>query len=213
MSKFVTISSLEQGEQTQPIWALNGSAESEANQPGEVHVGIPKVNGTKVDDLYLPQTWLPICLTDQIPRAQLLASSEFRNAVNNRLVILISTEFADEISQQDGVDEERVRLQDLTRAVKDATQSRSISQSGAEIISTNDLSEASRDQGEAADPDALSASFVMFANTLTDKTDIEALNLIRGRGKFTGKELNHLVTKLVDKPKTVAFIREKRGNR
>ena len=213
MSKFLTISELEQGDQSHPIWALNGSSESEANQPGEVHVGIPKINGTKVDDLHLPQTWLPVCLTDQIPRAQLLASSEFRNAVNNRLVVLISKEFSQEILQQDGVDEERQRLLDMSQSVRNATQSRTISQSGAEVVSTTELANASRDTPDQADPNELAPSFVMFANTLSDKTDIEALNLIRGRGKFTGKELDHLVSALVDKPKTIEFIREKRAPR
>ena len=88
----ITIASLEEGDHTKAIWALNGSANSAARQAGEVHIGIPKRNGTKVDDLFLPMTWLPIRITDQIPRAQLLESSEFRNAVNNGLLTLISEE-------------------------------------------------------------------------------------------------------------------------
>lgn len=211
MSKYLKISDLEQGDQQQPIWALNGSSESEINQPGEVHVGIPKINGTKIDDLHLHQTWLPTCLTDQIPRAQLLASSEFRNAVNNRLVVLISPEFAAEIQDQDGVAEERDRLMEMKRNVREATSSRSISQSGAEIISTSELNDVGRDAETEEAPEALSPGFVMFANNLESKSDIETLNLIRGRGKFTGKELDHLVKSMHDKPKTTSFINEKRG--
>jgi hypothetical protein len=212
MSKYLTISDLEQGDQQHPIWALNGSSESEINQPGEVHVGIPKINGSKIDDLHLPQTWLPTCLTDQIPRPQLLASSEFRNAVNNRLVVLISTEFAKEIQDQDGVTEERERLMEMRRNVRESTASRSIAQSGAEIISTSEIQDAMRDPGqEEASANDLSPGFVMFTNNLESKSDIETLNLVRGRGKFTGKELDHLVASLHDKPKTTEFINEKRG--
>lgn len=209
MSKYVTVSSLEQGDQKDPIWVLNGSSESELGQPGEVHVGIPKVNGTKIDDLYIPQTWLPICVTDQIPRPQLLASSEFRTAVNNKLLILVSPTFAAEILEQDGVEEERDRLSEMRRAVREATASRSISDSGAEVISTSEIQD-NRDEVVAeAKGDELDAGFLMFANTLDEKTDIEALNLIRGRGKFTSREVRHLLKSLRDKPKVEAFFRSK----
>jgi hypothetical protein len=203
MNKYVNVASLEQGNQQEPIWALNGSSESDIGQPGEIHVGIPKVNGSKIDDLYLPQTWLPTCLTDQIPRGQLLASSEFRGAVNNRLVVLISAEFAAEIQAQDGADEERQRLNELRRAVREATSSRSITESGAEVISTSEI----QDRGvETSASTELDSGFVLFANNLETKSDVEALNLIRSRGKFSGRELRHLLKELKDKPKVVAFI-------
>lgn len=210
--KYISVSDLEQGDQTQPIWALNGSADSEVGQPGEVHVGIPKINGSKIDDLHLPQTWLPTNLTDQIPRNQLLASSEFRNAVNNRVITLISPEFAKEILSQEGVAEERDRLMDMKRAVREATAARSIQQSGADVISTSELTEAAVEASQA-DPNELAPGFLMFAATLESKGDIEALNLIRARQKFTGRELDHLLSQLHDKPKTQAFIKERRGSR
>jgi hypothetical protein len=205
--KYQTISELEQGDHKQPIWALNGSAGSEVGQPGEVHVGIPKVNGSgKIDDLYLPQTWLPINLTDMIPRAQLLAASEFRNAVNNQLITLITKEFAQEILVQDGVEEERDRLTSLRRAVREATASRTIQQSGTDVINTSDMNDAISEQPKE-DPNEIAPGFLMFADTLESKSDIEVLNLIRGRGKLLRKELNHLVKKVHDKPKTLAFLK------
>ena len=207
-NKYVNVSSLEQGDQKDPIWALNGSAESELGQPGEVHVGIPKVNGSKIDDLYIAQTWLPTCLTDQIPRPQLLASSEFRMAVNNKLIVLISADFAAEILEQDGATEEKERLTEMRRAVREATASRSISDSGAEVISTSEIQD-NREAASESKSDELDSGFVMFANTLEDKTDVEALNLIRGRGKFTSREVRHLLKNLTDKPKVEAFFRSK----
>ena len=205
--KYTSISELEQGDQTKPIWALNGSAKSEVGQPGEVHVGIPKVNGSgKIDDLYLPQTWIPVNLTDQIPRVQLLAASEFRNAVNNNLIILITPEFAKEILNTDGVKEERERLLANRRAVREATAARTIQQSGADVISTSEMNEAIADAPKS-DPNELSPSFLMFSDTLETKADIEILNLIRGRGKMMRKEVNHMIKKVHDKPKTLAFLK------
>lgn len=206
--KYLTVSDLEQGDPKDPIWALNGSADSEVGQPGEVHVGIPKINGSKIDDMHLPQTWLPTCLTDQIPRAQLLASSEFRNAVNNRLVTLVSPGFAKDILAQDGVEEERDRLLDAKRAVREATSARTIQQSGADVVSTSELQEAVQ-EANVKDPNELAPGFLMFVNTLETKLDIEALNLIRGRGKFSRRELKHIAKELHDKPKTQAFVKER----
>ncbi len=208
MSKYLSVSALEQGDQKDPIWALNGAADSEINQPGEVHVGIPKINGSKIDPLYLPQSWLPVCLTDQIPRAQLLAASEFRNAVNNNLIVLITEKFARDIMESDGVDEERARLIEMKRSVREATAPRGIQESGAEVISTSDLVEAAN-APEKEDPDALTPSFVMFANTLDAKADIDVLNLIRSRAKFSRSEMLHLVKVLHDKPKSKEFVKSR----
>ena len=210
--KYVSISFLEQqASQNAPIWALNGAASSEVAQPGEIHVGIPKINGgSKIDDLYLPQTWLPVCLTDQIPRVQLLAASEFRNAVNNSLIRLISESFAEELLAQDGVAEERARLAQLRQAVRDATGSRSIQSSGAEIISTNDIG---NKDAERTDPTELNSAFMLFVNATALKNDIETLNLIRSRGKFSSRELTHMIKAFTDKPKTVGFLRTKKAER
>ncbi len=208
MKKFLTVSELETQPLNAPIWALNGSAESEVGQAGDVHVGIPKLQGSKVDPLYLPQTFLPQCLTDQIPRPQLLASSEFRNAINNRLIKLITPEFANAVLSEDGVDSERQRLDDLKRNVREATAARSITQPGAEIFNTAELSNRSADD-EQPKATELSSAFTMFATSLTLKSDQDAVNLIRGRGKISRREVNHLLKTLTDKPKTRAMLKAK----
>jgi hypothetical protein len=208
MKKYYTVTEIEAQIKYEPIWAINGSSQSEVGQAGDVHVGIPKVNGgTKVDSLYIPQTFLPHCITEQIPRGQLLASSEFRNAVNSKLLILITSEYADQLLKGPGVAEERERLMQLKRAVREATAARSITQSGAEILNTSDTESDSTDNPK--DKPELSASFSMFANTLTSKSDIEVMNALRSRGRISRLEVRHLVKLLSDKPKTVDFLKAK----
>ena len=210
MKKYLTVTEIEAQSHQEPIWALNGSAHSEIGQAGDVHVGIPKVNGgTKIDALYLPLSWLPVCLTDQIPRAQLLASSEFRNSVNTKLLMPITTEYANQINQQEGASEERDRLVQRRREVREATAARSITQSGAEIVNTTEIS----DRGEEVESKVaeIDPGFIMFANTLRDKPDIEVINALRGRGKINRREIKHLVKLLADKAKTVAFLQAKLG--
>jgi hypothetical protein len=205
-SKYLTIEDLETGIPTDPIWALNGSAESDAGQVGDVHIGVPKLNGSKIDPLFVPQTWLPSRLTDQISRAQLLAASEFRQAVNRSLIVIISDEYAKKLLAGDGADEEKDRLTQQKRTVREATAARSITQSNTDIINTSELEdEASKPTTRPADE--MDPSFEMFANNLKSKTDVEAMNLIRSRGKVTRKEVAYLVKELHDKEKTVAMLK------
>ena len=209
MAKYLTVTDIEMQEGNAPIWALNGSSQSEVGQAGEVHVGIPKVNGSsKIDALHLPQTFLPICLTEQIPRSQLIASSEFRGAVNSRLLILITAEYAEEILQSEGVEDEKERLFQLRRQVRDATAARSITQSGADIVNTAELEDATQKIEGSTDTEdtGLSTGFEMFANNLVTQPDVQIMNAIRGRGRMNRREINHLQKLLHDKPKTLEFL-------
>lgn len=211
MQKYLSVSEIEAQEGNLPIWALNGSSQSEVGQAGDVHVGIPKINGgSKIDALYLPTTFLPQCITDQIPRAQLLASSEFRNAVNTKLLILVTKEYAEKLLSGPGVKDEMERLSQLKRLVREATSARSISQSGAEIVNTSEMSDKEKTGNQGAtSEDGFNAAFVMYANSLTQKADIEVMNSLRSRARFSRAEARHLVKLLADKPKTVAFLKAK----
>lgn len=208
----ISITALEEGNEKDPIWVLNGSATSAARRAAEVHVGIPKLSGTKVDDLFLPQTWLPIRITDQIPRRQLLEASEFRDAVNAGLLTLISKEKALAIMAEDGAQEERERLSDRAKEIRDTTAARSIQDSGAEIVSTQELADkqASAEQ-ESRDPNALDPGFTMFVTAIEQLDDIEALNRIRGRSAFTRPEVLHMLKALKSKEKVCKFLKASLG--
>ena len=53
----------------------------------------------------------------------------------------------------------------------------------------------------------LTPGFTMFAERLRDMDDVNALNAIRSRRRFSRKELQHLKSNLPDKPKTQAAIK------
>jgi len=204
----MTIAQLKAEDQSLPIWALNGSAMSAVGQAGDVHVPIPKINGTKVDALYLPQTFLPQCITDQIPRDQLLGSSEFLNAVNSLLVIPVTAAYAQLIMSRAGAKEETERLAAQKRHVREATAARTIQQGGAEIYSTSEIADA-QERAVESTPKTLPVSFTMYAQSLTTKTDIEAMNSLRSRGVVRRAEVKHLIRVLHDKPKTLAMLQAK----
>lgn len=208
MKKFLTITEIEQGDPKDPIWAINGSAQSDIGVAGEVHVGVPKINGTKVDNLTLPQTWLAQCITEVIPKPQLLSSSEFRNAINSGLVILVTPAYAEMINNQEGAAEERAALNDRKRQIRDATAARSITQSGAEIVNSAEITDRN-DAASEVKASALSDAFMTFVTSLTPKSDIEVMNALRSRARMTRREVKYLIKNLADKPKTVQFLKDK----
>jgi len=207
----LTIAQLERGTITDPIWALNGSASSKVRAQGEVHVGIPKQNGTKTDDLHLPQSWLPVCLTEQVPRRQLLEASEFRNAVASGLIIPITEDYALALLSQEGAQEEKDRLNEREQQIKDATAARTIQGSGADVITVEELTNinagASVAGAEDDKPNALSSGFTMFVASIKDKAPIEALNRIRSRGQYTKPEIKYMLKELQHNEKVVAFLK------
>lgn len=199
----LTIADIENEATNSPIWALNGSAE--VREAADIVIAIPKLNGASIDQLTLQSTWLPICLTEQISRAQLLAASEFRKAVNRGLVILISEDDAKKIMEGDGADEETERLREHATRVRDAVASRGIHNDTVSILSGAEL------QAKTAEPaveaNEMDPGFIIFYDSLTLKNDIETMNAIRTRAKFRRPEVQYMATHLIEKPKSTELVR------
>lgn len=218
MAKQLSLSDLERQVSTDPIFVLNTSANSDVAQAGEVLIGIPKIGGGKIDPLFIPQTWLPVEVTKQIPRAQLLASSEFRHAVSNNLITPIDEASASKITRQDGAKEERKRLEELRRHIREAGAARTISSSGATVTMVgtpgfdDDEEEGSKPEAEAKEPKSvISPNFAMFVDKVKTLNDIQALNEIRNRKRFSRKELEYLKANLADKPKSQGAVAKQIG--
>jgi len=217
--KYLGIEELETGAATDPIWAINTASSSEIGVSGEVHIGIPKINGSKIDPLHIPQTWLAIELTRTIPRSQLLHASEFRTAIDNQLIQCVSAKSAASINSQEGADEERSRLAEFRRHVRAAGAARTLGKGIGEIKMVTVGNGADDDAdgetqviggGEDDEEDSpkkgLTAGFLTFAERLPSKSDIVVLNEIKSRRTFSRKEMVYLQTLLKDKPKTHAAI-------
>lgn len=206
MIKYLSISELEEGKPTDPIWAINTSSTSDVQAVGEVHISIPKINGSKIDPLHIPQTWLAIELTKVIPRAQLLAAAEFRMAIANNLIRVISAKSAEEINSQEGATEEMARLAELRKYIRSAGAARTVTAGIGDITMVGGNDDADPSAAKVEAKSALSDNFMMFADNLQLKTDIECLNAIKSRRTFSRKELQHLKKLLNDKPKTSAIL-------
>lgn len=194
---------------TGPIWVLNTAPESELQVAGDVHLGIPKLNGSKIDPLFIPQTWLPIDITEFVPRAQLLESAEFRNAVAKQLITIITPEFAQEILQQEGASEERDRLAARRRAIRDVGAARSLTKGKGEVTMVGGDDADEDDTPQEAAPKKkkkFATGFLAFAESLISKPDMAVMNAIRSRRVSARAELLRLKTLLKDKPKTLSML-------
>jgi hypothetical protein len=201
------------------LWVLNTSGDVEMlPQAGEINLSVPKLNGSSSDSLFIPLTWLPVDLTDQIPRDQLLSASEFRKAVQRRIISIISSEDAASLLSRDGAEEERHRLDELANHIRRAGAARTIADSGAEVRVVGGFREEDAETdvpvkvvGGNADKPDLSASFAIFFDKLQALPDLETLNAIRTRRKFSKAELTYLSKHIHDKPKTLAAIGKQLG--
>lgn len=85
------------------VFVLNNT---KGSTRGQVIFGVPKATGVGLDTVVIPATFIPVELTEQVSKHQLMASSEFRNALSKGLIVAIKDEWAIEYLQsQDALDE------------------------------------------------------------------------------------------------------------
>jgi hypothetical protein len=90
IDKYTTLEQLEK-EPRGPVYVINNL---KGSYKGMVVVPIARRNGNGHDVLRIPPTFIPVDLTLQVSKDQLLDSSEFRRTVGKKLVVLVNPEYA-----------------------------------------------------------------------------------------------------------------------
>ena len=203
----LSVSDVEKQPAHTAIWAINTAPDSILEQTGEILLTIQKLNGSGNDPLRIPQTWLPQELTAQVPRKQLLASAQFRQAIQGQLIGLITEADAKRLLSQDGASEEQAKLLARKRIIKESSAARAIT-GEVKLISGGDQGDDDLERHSLADDviiagdekdevePGVSSNFAMWTDRLLLTTDIEAKNSLRSRKKFTTLELAFLARKL-----------------
>lgn len=201
----ISLSDLDENERG-PLWVLNNAANTKRKLRGNVHISIPATNGKGEDGLTVEHTWLPIDAASFIPRQRLLQATQFRRAVIEGLIKVISRDDAERLLMQEGAYEERERLDSLKDIVTNATKQRKITAEMTVVGGDNDEDDESEsvemfsdeNVGKAAkrgienDDDGLQPSFKMLADRWAEESDMSVLNAMRARGKFTPGELRYM---------------------
>lgn len=215
--KFRPISFFEKNiNSTKPIWGINTAAESDIGIMGEIMVQIRGTNGGPSDKLLVPQTWLPQELTRVVGRKRLLESTEFRKAVDQGLISLITVEDAQRLLRQDGATEEQDKIRERAKQIRKAGQARTLADSKTEVsradgvVEDDDEDTSGRnktviiDHNENANVAALAANgvedaepgvtvqFKMWADRLALLKDMQIKNEIKSRRAFKKSELSYL---------------------
>lgn len=119
MEKYLTLSAFEEQEKG-AVYVLNNTKPPEQ---GIVCFTVSKLNGAGVDDVIVPSTFIPIDLNEQVSRRQLRDSSEFKRAIKNRILILLTQEYGQELLKDEDAQKEMERLYNLSRANMNQVQS------------------------------------------------------------------------------------------
>jgi hypothetical protein len=220
----ISLSELDENERG-PLWVLNNAANTKRKLRGNVHISIPAVNGKGEDGLTIEHTWLPIDAAAFIPRPRLLQATQFRRAVIEGLIKIISRDDAERLLMQDGAYEERERLDSLKDIVTNATKQRGIKAEmtvvggdndddneaeAVEMFNDENVAKAAK-RGIENDEDGLQPSFKMLADRWAEESDMSVLNAMRARGKFTPGELRYMKSILKKDVHTTTLARIEAG--
>lgn len=235
IKRYYTIEEIESQPSRAPIWVINTSGEHpRTKQIAELILQVP-IPDSQPEQVLLQATWLPVNLTQRIPRKFLLATPLLRRYEADRLIRFITPEYAELLNNYDGADEERKSLADRATEIENASTARAFedgpvkylsgTQRIGDIVMAGDEGtgekprngrvphipdSAFKTQVEAANStDDLSQEYRNWFSELEGQTDVAVLNSLRSRGRnFTRKELIHLSTssEIESLPKTKATV-------
>lgn len=201
-----------------PIWVRNTASEI-VSPGGDIYISV-SISGT-ARVVTVPSTWVPINITNQVPRKALTESPYFMEALTKGLVRAISETEAAKILARDGAQEEIERLAERARSVKEAVTVKTLNKNvtvvnsnideedeavataaasklkkGVSVVKLNDPDE------EDEEEEDVSASFKGWTMKLNSMTPKECGAAIKLRGAISHDEAVFLVSKL--KHKTIA---------
>ena len=142
------------------VWVMNTT---KGPTKGNVVFNVPKANGDGVDTIVVPQTFIPIELTELTSKQQLVDSNDFRRALYTGLLSLIPQANAVALLKKTGAKEERERIR-----------RESANTLGAEMLGiptdTSVLDE---------DADVVPAVYALMADVSEDTNQMEVINSLR----------------------------------
>lgn len=213
----LTFADIEGQPRTAPIWVINTSHNksygAHGENMGEVLIQVKDQHGKVLKPaLKVWKSWLPVCVTNAYPRRMLLDSYEFRRAVNDGLITLITEKTARMLEEQEDAAEERQHLAKEEEALRTAWAAQSMT--GEAYVASGDkdddrqsINESGAEVFGGEDKETvpgISANFQAWVERMGTLTEARAMNLLRTREKFTTAELKYLI-----KSTTHAKVKEK----
>jgi len=107
IKQFISIGESEKDESSS-VWVLNSS-----DPKGNINFSVSDGMGGQVV-IHLPVTWIPMDLTTQATKATILASPRFRNLLAQKMIQLVSAQYAESVMTQSTAISEARRVYNRT---------------------------------------------------------------------------------------------------
>lgn len=213
IQQFMTLHEAQEQPVSAPLFVVNSTSHNErVGQMSQMVVVVNPTNGDPIQVL-IRDTWLPDDLTLQASRQDILSSAHFRNALAQKVLRLVTPEYAESLNRDPLAAVERQRLSRAQAMVDEATTARPMAgsvTSAADVDSTRGT-EAVRNRNRAnpiggkgtltmangsgsyheggdepsAESDNVTVQFKAFVDRALDQGDDQLiLNTLMGRGKM-----------------------------
>lgn len=171
-----------------PIYVTNTSMAGGKNG-ADIFITIYVGNQSVASVLNVPLTWLPISLTEQAPRASILASQHFLKALSSGVLAITSKEEADAVLKTPRATKELERLRQIKSSVQAAIRNPNADEFKLTLDGEDPKQEKVSVSTSFFDEGAVSASFRAWVSK-TNTQDVDAaINSSQLRGEFTVEEL------------------------
>lgn len=180
--RYLTIQEAIQKDPKDPLWVQNVADESQVTDFLGADILLTAKSDGDIIPIDIPKTWLPHEITNRAPREAILKSRYFLSAVNDNLVRIITPEYAEELMNKKGVEEERDRLRARDEQRRSATSNRR----------NEDLNPKER-QISTEGLEEVPVQFRALVNKMNTMTLTEAVNELRARRSLPISQLEYLM--------------------
>jgi hypothetical protein len=215
--KSMTVADLEDSGEKGSVWVLNTMT---GDMQGQLLINVPKKHGNGQDLVRIPRTFIPMDLTDQVSKGQLLESSEFRKTVTGGLLKLITPDYANLVlSSDEGREEKRRVTNEMNKAKTILANAGVASDEEDDEVDVEDASREARklrdgsDNGKGAKTSKANVKLQTAVNNGLEAEENEKQILARIRtyansNDMTIADVKWLNTKLGDKPRIKKYLKE-----
>lgn len=215
--KSMTIADLEESGEKGSVWVLNTMT---GDLQGQLLINVPKKHGNGQDLVRVPKTFVPIDLTAQVSKGQLMESAEFRKTITGGLLKLITPEYAELVlSSDEGKEESRRVINDMNKAKTIIANAGVASDDDDDEVDVEDAGREARklrdgnDNGKGGKTAKANVKLQTTVNNGLEEEENEKQLLARIKTHAVGTDLTladvkWLNSKLGDKPRIKKYLKE-----
>ena len=206
IKKYLDISQLESTDKGQ-VYVLN-------SEKAQILISVPKINGNGSDLVKIPNTFIPLDLTTQVMKRQLMDSSEFRKTISKGLVKVVNPEYAAILLDTPEAKAEVTRINNELQAIRVASQTQDSAATDEDeyVDAPQARKSAGKEMANAAKSPTSEVSQKLkqiVANSAVEEwTQPQIVAAIKRHGDLTTADRDYLGKKYKNFPRVDKFLRE-----